>query len=365
MAIPIDELVVLTRSTLKNMDRGKLTNLMTNTRRHEAWNRLIRRKSFQLDGGESIKHNALFQDNGAAKWTALYDEDTTGHAEGLENVETPWRHMVTSWSIDRREPALNNGDPRLKIIDIMKIKRAQGWQSNVNLFEPAFWSKPVSSSDKLTMWGIMNWIVDSDVDALTDQAAGDDGNNGFNGGNAAGFPAGPGGLDSSLPQYAAWRNYTDVYTNISRDDLFRRMRTCHEMINFETPQDIEDFRSAAGRGSQYMIYTTYPVVREIEELLEDRNDDLGHDIAVFDGAATFKKHKIISVPQLEKSDLLNPIYFINWDVLRIYFKSGFVLNESKPDRDPNRHNVVTSFVDTMLNISCCDRRSLAVLKQAA
>src|SRR5690606_3042281 len=108
--------------------------------------------------------------------------------------------------------------------------------------------KPADSDDKLAPFGIPYWVV-------KDSTAG------FNGGNPSGFSSGAGGLDSS--RHTRWANYTDSYTNVTKADLIKKMRTAYRKIRFKSPMNVPDYRR--GRGDQYRIYVNEETISDFED----------------------------------------------------------------------------------------------------
>ena len=112
----------------------------------------------------------------------LVEVDNTNYADVITTGSIPWRHLETSWTIDRRMIAMNL-DPA-RIVEIFLTQREQAIISLAEYFEAtSFWNKPSTSSDNKEMFGIFYWLSYSATQ-------------GFNGGNPTGFTAGRGGLCS-------------------------------------------------------------------------------------------------------------------------------------------------------------------------
>ena len=58
-------------------------------------------------------------------------------------------------------------------------------------------------------------------------------NGGFEGGNPAGFSGGAGGIDSDA--YPRWRNWTFGYTNVTVDDLVKKVKKALTFTHFMPP----------------------------------------------------------------------------------------------------------------------------------
>ena len=183
---------------------------------------------------------------------------------------------------------------------------------------------------------------------------------GFNGGAASGFST-VAGLDPTTTKGERWKNYTAQYTNVTKDDLIKKMRTAHRKIQFKTPVDIPDFRR--GNGAQYRIYTNESVLNEMELLGEAQNENIGRDIAYYDDSITFRKHAIVWVPKLD-SDIQNPVYMLDMSQFYPVVMEGLYLRETDPKPAPLQHLTMVVHVDLKWNAMCVDRRAQAVLATA-
>jgi hypothetical protein len=179
--------------------------------------------------------------------------------------------------------------------------------------------------------GIPFWIT---KDATTTVAGG------FNGGNPSGWSSGRAGVDSTT--YPRWRNWTFGYTNPTSDDLVKKIKKSLAFTNFMAPVPHPELGFGS---SDYQIYTTYRVQEPLERLAESRNDNHGSDVARYMNQVTVGGTPIKWVPYLEANDTTDPVYGVNWKVLRPYVKRGAQMRRSKPLRASNQHNVFTVHVD--------------------
>lgn len=333
----------LVTSTLDDLGRGSFEQIATDLTEHEAMSRILKRDKVAFQSGTGIQWTVMVKDSGNAKNIGMFQEDATDVQDVLKQASVPWRHTVTSWAFDRRELLMNRG--AAEIVDLLRVRRADGMISLSKLMEKNFWSKPADSTDETEPFGVPYWLVKNATE-------------GFNGGNPAGFSSGAGNLSSST--YPKWSNWSAKYVNFSKADLIRKLRKGHRNIMFKSPVSIPDFRRGAGQ--KYRLYTNESVIAAIEDLGEAQNENLGRDIASLDGTMVFKGNPIIRVPYLDP-DTTNPIYMLNFGWFYPTFLRGDWLRESGVKQKANQHNTFCVFIDCTWNICMRNRRYHAVFYQ--
>jgi len=231
-------------------------------------------------------------------------------------------------------------------VDYVHTKYVAMMMSFFELLEKdILWSKPATSADTKTPYGVAYWITKNATE-------------GFNGGNPTGFTAGKAGIDAST--YTRWTNWTGTYAAVTKEDLMRKMRKASRNVSFRSP--LSHSTPAMG-GMRNGIYTVEDVIGLFEELCEDQNMNLGNDLASKDGKTLFKGTPVTWVPALD-ADSTNPIYMIDWKTMGIGCMSGWENNMTKPYMVPNKHTVRRVDIDVSLNMVCTDVRRNAVLYEA-
>jgi hypothetical protein len=279
--------------------------------------------------------------SGAARNTGLYATDSVNVSDVMKQGSIGWRHSTTNYAYERREIAMNR-DPA-RIVELLKIRRADSQISMAELMETNLWSAPSSSTDEESPHGIPYWFVKNATE-------------GFNGGIPSGF-SDVGGLSPTT--YPRWSNWTAQYTTVSKTDLIRKWRKASVFTNFKSPTEIPSYNT----GNRYGYYSNYAVVGTLEEILEAQNENLGNDIASKDGQVVFRRNPVVWTPKLE-ADTQNPVYGINWGTLKPVFLKGEYMREEGPTKAPNSHTVHQVFVDCTWNMICRDRRRNFVLATA-
>jgi len=346
MALSDDQIADLVAGTLKDLGRGRYTELATDLQGFEVLPRVLKKGKINfIANGTGVQRNIMIDDGGAAKHVGLFSEDVTSAPDHLAQYTVPWRHSQTHWVFDRRETQMNSGPSA--IVDMVKMRRAGAMISLAKLMEQSFFGKPVDSSDNITPFGLDYWITPSQTQ-------------GFNGGNPSGFAAGAGGIDSAA--YPRWANYTDGYTTVNKADLITKMRKAHRLTNFVSPISIPDYRKGAGQN--FRIYVNEVTIAALETLGEAQNENLGRDLASMDGMITFRKNPLVYVPYLD-ADTTDPVRMINWNSFHINFLKGEYLRQDGPQKKADAHNVFEAHIDLTWNTDCDNRRLHADIRKSS
>lgn len=337
----------LVRSTLKDLGRNKFVNLAHQLQHYEVMSRILNKERVAFRGGAAIQFNVLGYDAGIARNVGLFEEDTTVINDQLSQGSIPWRHSHAAWAYERREPLMNRGES--KIVDEVDMRRRGNMIKLAKLMEANFWTKPESSSDKTSLWGLPMACVK--YPASNPEP-------GFFGGNPSGFSGGYADIDSNvLDQH---RNYTARYANVTRTDLIDKMRIGARRTTFESPVDIADYRR--GRGNRNRYYLNLNTITKLERVAEEQNQNLGMDLASMDGVTTIRRIPLVWIPYLD-ADTTDPVYQVNWNCCQVSFLTGDYLVESDPMISPKVHNAVEVHTDLTYNFTFYNRRELAVFSK--
>lgn len=339
-----DDIADLIKTTQRDLGRMKWTDISYSLQEYVALPMLLQREKVSFQSGYGIQWNVATATSGAAKDTELYATDSVNVSDVMQTANIPWRHVTTNYAIERREVAMNRAPA--EIVDLVRIRRNDAMIDLAKHMEERFWTKPATSTDNQRMYGIPYWIVYPGTVSVSSGA--------FEGSNPSGFSAGAGNLDSST--YSSWRNWAATYTAITSTDLIRKWRRAATFTNFKAPVPSPSYNT----GNNYGYYTNYNVIGPLEEALEAQNDNLGNDIASKDGRLLFRQVPVTWVPYLE-ANTANPVYGINWGVLKPAFLAGEYMREEGPTPASSQHTVFVTHVDTTLNLMCTNRRMNFVL----
>lgn len=300
---------------------------------------LVNDKQVQERGGRSIDFKIKTRNTGNARNTGMYAQDRTRVDDVTIGASVPWAMQTTNFSYDIYEDLFQSD--RETIIRELVIREHDAMSDMAELNEENFWSAPTDSSDTRPM-GLPFWLQ---KDATTTVEGG------FNGGNPSGFSSGCAGVSSTT--YPRWRNWTFGYTTVDRDDLVRKVKKAIAFTSFQAPVPHPEL----GYGeSKYNIYTTYRVQEPLERLAENRNDNLGADLAKYMNSVTIGGVPVKWVPYLEANDTSDPLYGVNWKVFRPFVKTGLNMRRNPPKQGARQHTVREVHIDNSMNYICLNRR---------
>ncbi len=353
MAITVDDIADIGNTTIASFDRLKFSEIAATDEEHHFLPQLIDNEHVTYEGGQEIKFDAMIKDSGGARNIGHFDKEQIVVRDVTAQGTVPWRRTVSPYAIDVLEVAQNRTDVN-KIIDLLQVRRAASFLALSNLVETDGWSKPTSSTDAITPFGLKYWIVKS----ITGTSAATS-NGGFNGTNPSGFTAGSAGISSTT--VPTWANWAHAYTNATRDDLVDKMRLAAHRTNFKSPIKGK-FRENTRGMDRYVWYMPYLTLRSLVSVAEDRNENLGFDLG--GPEPLFNRNPMRPVSKLD-DDTDNPVYAVNWAVFYVVLLSGMGLNETKMKPIAGLTATVGADIQLVWNTKCVNRRRLAVLTTAA
>jgi hypothetical protein len=183
-------------------------------------------------------------------------------------------------------------------------------------------------------------------------------NGSFAGGDPAGFTSGAGGITAaSQPR---WQNWTATYTNVTDDDLVKKVRDTMYNTKFMSPSKAGLKKKEIQRG----IYTNRTVVEQLERLVRKQNDNLGSDLAKYDGEVHIGKVPVTTVPFYDSYTTSCPVYVLNWrDLFPCYLRNWYMrMDKAHPVYTNNCQ--VAQDVDSVRNFKCNNRRTQGIVAKA-
>lgn len=353
MAISAEQLADLILATRDKQD-NQLSNLVHSLQKYKVLNHLLggdesRVKAYT--GGKYVTFNARINTPGNAKHTGLFNQDSIAITDTMITGSVPWRHTEGGYAFDVGEDAINEGAEA--IVDLVKSRRDEMWDDMAKLLESTVASKPATSADNVTPYGLGMYIVKNASE-------------GWNGGNPSGFTSGTAGIDADT--YDGWNNYTGTYSAVTKADFIAKVKRAIRKCNFVPPvrSQIPEYNNNWG----WSLYTCNDVYESCLQLLETSNDKItdlaGYNECIISGIP------LEWWPQLD-SDSDDPVYGVNWNHMEFAVlgdkdaKSGkrvATFKESAPRKSPLMHNVVEVFADLRWQLVCRNRREQFVLYAA-
>ncbi|HML73326.1 MAG TPA: phage major capsid protein [Anaerohalosphaeraceae bacterium] len=337
------QILDLITSTLHKMGKGKFTQIAQELHEYEVMGKLLTKNGGVqvIPDGMGLKEYLMTKRGGSFRWVDLFEPDSVNLVDVMAEMKVEWCHGTANMMYERRELLMNRGESRIN--NVFKPRRAGMMLDVADGLEGAFWDAPVAGNDKVP-WGIQYWIVRNASE-------------GFNGGAPSGFTT-VGNVN--LTKHPAFKNYTNTYSAVSKDDLIKKLRKAHWQTRWKSPINMAEFQSETGQKRK--LYCGYELLSDLEDIGEAQNDNLGRDLAPYDGQMTFRRHPIVPVDKLcYANDTAYPIYMIDTSTFKLFVLKGDYLRESDAEKAPNQHNVYVVHVDLSYQTMCLNRRANAVL----
>jgi hypothetical protein len=331
----IDDLVL---GTLKDLGRNSITQIAQELQEYEIMGKWLKEEKVMFDDGYGIRRTLMTKFSQAARHTGLFAPDTVDVPKLLTEVSVPWRHASTTWAYELREMMINKGQARIN--NIIQPRRVSAMIALAEELENKAWEVP-DSTDEVLPYGIPYWIVPNQTQ-------------GFNGGAASGFTT-VGGVN--LTNHPTFKNWTDSYTSVSKGDLIKKMRKGFRFTEWKSPVTIDQFRGTQGMRRRY--YMNYDTLAAFEEVGEAQNDNLGRDLAPYDGEMTFRRIPLKHVFKLDEVSG-GLIYGVDHEAFFPVCLRGDYFRETPPERAPGQRNVRTVACDLTYNYLCTNRRTQQV-----
>lgn len=335
------DLIDLTRTTLENLPDMDFEVALAKAD-YIAVNTWFQKDKIQLDGGTSIARNIMLDNSGNARHVRLYQRSSINVADVQKKLTAPWVQIEGQWSIERREVLRNRGKARF--VDLVKSRRIDAQLAMADLLETRAWKQPQNSTDDLNPRGLLYWLsklipsngtgFDSNIDI-----AGTFAGRRVLWGDATQILTDKGGIDPTAQ--SKWRNYVDTKTGINSDFITKLSRAFYA-TKFTSPMLAKDL-SKEGNNKQ-RIYMGLDDIVAYGDLVRKANENLGADLDKFHGVLSFNRIPVIRAPELD-ADVDRPVIGVNHDKFNPFVLEDDWMREDEPDRDPELHNVVTTFVD--------------------
>jgi hypothetical protein len=331
----VNDLVAM---TLKNLGKPKFTEIATDLQNHTAMGQLLKKNRQVISSGYGIQWDVMVNHSGSAANVGLAAPDVVNDVDTMVQASADWKFTTANYPLIGQVVDMNREPAR--IVNYVQEKRIATLVSVAEIMENNFWGPPPALSDLVTPWGVRTWIVKNATA-------------GFTGGAPSGYTT----IGLNPTTYPRWKNYAAPYTAVSRDDFIRAARKAATLINFKPAVD---GIPQPNTGDDYGWYAPYAVVGPLEESLESQNENLGVDIAKYDGKVQFRRVPVMYVPKLD-SDTTNPMYGINWGWFKTWIMEGWWLRETNVPVYPGVHTMSAHFIDLMYQWVTKNRRCHAVI----
>lgn len=345
MSISLSGLDAFAELTLNKFEKNRWVFIGQDLQRYTFVDRHFKNGKAAEEGGEKLEWKIQYDFSDNTRDTQPYDTDEFHVADYVTNATVPWSWQTNNITWDVYENAFQSGPT--KIVSVLQQRWHSMWMDYFTGMERRLWSKPASSSTSpVPPYGIPYWIVKNATE-------------GFNGGNPSGFTAGPGGVDTTDARFANWKNWTGTYSAVSRTDLVRKLTTALEKTHFVSPHSFANLDNSGK--PDFMLYTVFSVWQTMKEMQEARNDNLGPDVGYYKGTLVVNGHPVMWVPIIsadgELADSQNPVYGINHQNFKYFYKTGFAQKLSGVVTNANKHTVRHQHLDNAGNFRMINRRT--------
>jgi hypothetical protein len=334
----------LVSSTLRDLGRGKWTDLTSDIQQHHAMKRLMSKRRMKVyDSGYEFQFNVMTGHNNSARFVPLDYTAQVNITDNLIQGSHPFRHVTHNWGINRTEIAMNRAGPN-RILELIKVRRKAAMIALVEKMEKAFWQCP-AAADEESPHGVAYWIVKSSTAYTT--------NDGFNGGAPSGYTT-VGGINPTT--YSRWKNWAAPYTDVSKADLITKLDAAMDLTEFTPPVDMPTYNE----GDSYELLTTRSVRKSLKDIAESQNDNLGFDLDPAQGKVRYRRTPVTWVKVLD-SDTDAPLYGINWGEFFVATLRGEWMVDTSFDKLPNQPKMSVVHTDSTFNYATFNRRRHFVL----
>lgn len=331
----------LVTATLADMQRGGYSDITHTLRNHVFLEMILNKEHVDLEGeGKEYQFNMVVQGSTAASNTLVAQPITPRMEDHLTLGQVPWRNSNTNWAMEDRIVSMQTS--ATKLVDLLQLTKSKAYEDLGDLIEANAWTAPPSSSDDLAPYGVPYWITKAS------------GTPDFQGAAPSGFTTKGGISPTTYPNY---KNWTGQYAAVTKDDLVRKIRKALRQVGFKPafPKYSKETGPKNGR-RKYEMFTTYSVVQQLEDLVQSQNDNLGSDLARFEGDVMIKRTPVQVCDYLDQNDATNPVYGFCWDYWKIGFLNGEYINESPVRYSELQHRTFFQHVDLTYNFCCWNVR---------
>lgn len=338
--IQADQIDGLIKTTQRHIERDRKASIAERLTKYVGVTNLFKPNKVTVTDGYGIEWNMTTDHSNTAMQVGLFDTIAPATAIHQVRFNLPWRHSRAHVSWDLREIAMNRSPAR--ILNYIKEKIFEMDVAWLELLEGQIWNAPVAGDDQSVM-GIGYWIF-SPQDAGTSVAATAWASTSTGARvnlNLAAFPAGAGNV--SRVTYGRSAPWYQNYVAVTYGDLFKKMRRGFDETDFETPVSYSKLQDG---NTRFGIYCTQEDQRSAADECRLQNENVGTDLAYYDGKAMIRGVAITGVPKINEIDAAkatptHPFIQIDWSQKRPFCLEGFENYETTETGGSNQPLTVT------------------------
>jgi hypothetical protein len=347
MPITTDNIPDLIKTTLEHfVERGSI-EAVYKYRDYHFINEVFTKDKTVVQSGKSIKWNITIANNGSAKFSSLYEQDSTLNKPSVvREGEQRWCYADARASYERRE-IMQNSQPS-QIREYLKTQRIAANGSLADLIEQRSVLAPNSPNDRKNPDGLAVALCMADAGV-------EDYLGGFNGRTVR-----YGNGQTSTTTYGIDRSVEPLFRNWVANHNGMGLQLCDTVrrgmifTNFKAPMTFRDMISK--KGPKYRALMSEYMYADFLRLVNSGPDNRNGDISPF-GIGKVSMHGVRPVALSTLNDVaFNPVYLVNFAHFRPVICQDEWMHESKPMNDVNQPNTYVQRIDCMFNFICTNVR---------
>jgi len=339
--IQADQLDGLIKTTERHIERERKASCAERLVDYVGVQNIFRREKVMVTDGYGLEWNITTDHSGTATQVGLFDTIAPGTTLHQVRANIPWRHSRVHTSWDLREVAMNRSPAR--ILNYTKEKIFEMDVSWFELLEGQIWNGPNSGDDQ-SCFGIWGYWLYTPLDGGTNNSTAPWTTTSTGGRvnlNPTILAAGPAAV--SRVTYSRSSHWYQNYAAVTYGDLFTKMRTGMDNINFKSPVQ---YNKLGDGETRFGVYCRTDDARAAADTVRLQNENIGPDVAYYDGKAIIRGVPIVGVPKLDEIDAAlvlanHPFFIIDWSQMRPICLEGFAPYETTESGGGNQPLTVT------------------------
>ena len=339
----------------------------TAPRRFELMNHAFPDHKLMVRGGEYIDDYVIYKENGTASYVLPGQLQTISSENVLLKLRMGWAHANAFWMIINEEVLACRG--KQQIIDLVLARRVATQMDMAIMVEEQMWAAGDATS------AVLPFTIPSHLPPITGYQVTDSGSFGmdltgaFQATYASGFSdylgadtgAHTATVGWSSETYKRLRSYNAVasnsageFTDTDEDRLGKMM----DYLGFDVPFLVDIPKSA--NEQQQRLYVNYTSKQSMERKAKQQNDQVGSDLARYQGGTLFRGLEPIWQIQLDTASATArgtfPIYLINWAHGQPIVREGKFFRAQTFPAIAQQHDVTTTHLDLDYNFRVANRQ---------
>jgi hypothetical protein len=325
----------LIAATTRDFGEPNFTEIATDLQEHPIAEALMGNMEDmkKFGSGTGLQWNVMVGHNNSAVNSGLYATVRPNQIDTMIQAQVDWRYSRFHYAIERREVAMNR-TPR-RIIDLIQERRIAAMISFAELLENNFWRFP-AATDTETPLGLPYWVGKSATA-------------GYNTALPTGYTR---SATSSRRTTRGGRTTPSRSPTSPTTTGSPRLRLAMDQTNWKPP--VGGIPSTV-KGSKRRLFSNITVKQQAENLAKTQNENIGPDLAKYDGGVMVRKTPLEYVPFLN-ADSTNPTYGLHMGSFQVGYMAGEWMKQVVIPQLDSQPTVALTVWDCMYNFFTYNRR---------